>query len=513
MIQLLQKVVCVNSPLKKLMLFIFLAGYFNTSDAASFYWVDGSGNWKNYSQHWATASGGSSFYDHEPASADDVFFDQHSFPSGGILTIDVNATCKNLTWSPTSSMATVSGTSGSLSIYGSLALTNHVNWDYLGNILFAGSGRGKTIKTAACQLRDVYLEGSGAEWILQDAISCNSLSLMSGNLKTNDRALYCSHHITSWGDTLELGASLVHCMFWTNYMNDATSFDAGTSTIYCFQFSGIHQSYDHLRMINSTGYSIFISTSCTFEDAVFPEGETDFYDASNNLFGKALFKGKVTLNGNAVFKNATFRDDCFLNDTNVFDTVTFDNPGKTISFESGKKQTVNDAMHIYAAAQNRIALKSSTAGSSAFLSFAIPELCFEYLAVQDITISGGTLFKAGIHSTDLGNNSGCFFTSCSLPLDSSLPTAIKNNGLLISELYPNPVNSLAYFQIACDHRTRFLIVRTDCTGKELSRTISTVDAGSFIISNDFNDHAPGVYFIKISDQETGRIVMRKIVKQ
>jgi hypothetical protein len=519
MMRLLEKVVCFRAPLKAFALIISFITTISTSYGASFYWVGGTGSWENHAQHWAAVSGGQLFYDHEPTAADDVFFDEHSFPSGGTLTMAANlATCKNMTWMNISNPTSINGASGDLSIYGSLTLSNRINWKYKGSIYFNGPGQEKKITTAGCQLADLYFEASSAEWILQDALTCNSFSLMAGNLKTNDQTVRCSRDVTIAGDTLELGSSIVHCMYWTNYMDvtnttHALAFDAGTSTIYCFQFRGIHQSYHHLKMISVSGYSLFISNGCTVEDAVFPIGETIFYEASNNAFRNARFNGPVILNGNTVFKNARFMDNCILNDSNVFDTVTFDNPGKTISLEPGKTQTIHSVFKILSADQQKITLKSSIPGVAAVLSSGIPELCFEYLAMQDITVSGGTIFKAGNYSEDLGNNSGCFFTNCSATLSSWPSDDVKNNGLRISEIYPNPVNSLACFQVESDHGALFLVVITDYTGNVCSNKAVIADKDKAIITIDFSTYTQGVYFMKIIDRETGKSASKKVVKE
>lgn len=50
------------------------------------YWVGGTGNWSDATNHWATESGGSPNASNLPTSADDVFID--TFSGGGSITLD-----------------------------------------------------------------------------------------------------------------------------------------------------------------------------------------------------------------------------------------------------------------------------------------------------------------------------------------------------------------------------------------------------------------------------------------
>jgi hypothetical protein len=44
------------------------------SKATDYYWVGGTGNWSDYSNHWATSSGGAIFHTQVPTAVDNVFF-------------------------------------------------------------------------------------------------------------------------------------------------------------------------------------------------------------------------------------------------------------------------------------------------------------------------------------------------------------------------------------------------------------------------------------------------------
>ena len=58
--------------------------------SANYYWVGGTGNWSDYSNHWATTSGGSTFHTGVPGQTDNVFFDDNSFGAAAlVVTVDV----------------------------------------------------------------------------------------------------------------------------------------------------------------------------------------------------------------------------------------------------------------------------------------------------------------------------------------------------------------------------------------------------------------------------------------
>ncbi|MGB0422784.1 MAG: hypothetical protein ACPGED_00610, partial [Flavobacteriales bacterium] len=46
--------------------------------SAQYYWVNGTGEWSDYANHWATTSGGGSYHASAPSEFDDVYFDANS---------------------------------------------------------------------------------------------------------------------------------------------------------------------------------------------------------------------------------------------------------------------------------------------------------------------------------------------------------------------------------------------------------------------------------------------------
>jgi hypothetical protein len=85
--------------MKKIIYSILLVSIGLQLFAADYFWVGGSGNWSDFTNRWATSSGGSVFHSQAPAAGDNVYFDQNSFPEeGGVVTIDVDAIFADMSW-------------------------------------------------------------------------------------------------------------------------------------------------------------------------------------------------------------------------------------------------------------------------------------------------------------------------------------------------------------------------------------------------------------------------------
>lgn len=71
-----------------------------SSEALTYYWIGGSGNWSDIN-HWSAVSGGTVMQLHTitPTSSDDVVIDAGSFPAtGGTITVNVlSAFCRSFT--------------------------------------------------------------------------------------------------------------------------------------------------------------------------------------------------------------------------------------------------------------------------------------------------------------------------------------------------------------------------------------------------------------------------------
>jgi gliding motility-associated-like protein len=128
---------------KKLYLFFafFLVSVFS-ANASDYYWVGGSGTWSAFSTHWATSSGGSTFYSQIPQSTDNVIFDANSFSTSGQTVTGVDVSVFSL-----STTGTVGGTISSMSAVSGRVYTvtdNSVTGDGTMRLDLKSSGTGIT---------------------------------------------------------------------------------------------------------------------------------------------------------------------------------------------------------------------------------------------------------------------------------------------------------------------------------------------------------------------------------
>lgn len=111
--------------------------------ADKYYWVNDGGNWSDTS-HWATSSGGSTYFSVIPGINDTVYFDANSFSvSGELVNVDTNNIyCKMMDWTgivPDSTVEFLSSSIDTLNVYGSLLLSDDVTFNFKGKINFMGS--------------------------------------------------------------------------------------------------------------------------------------------------------------------------------------------------------------------------------------------------------------------------------------------------------------------------------------------------------------------------------------
>lgn len=172
--------------------------------ALDYYWVNGSGNWNDFSAHWATTSGGGVFHSSVPSSGDDVFFDFNSFPAAApTVTININAQCRNITWAGVSNTPTLAGASNlTLTVYGNLTFAAAMNNTFAGKVIFSALGTGQTITSSGQTFANVDFTIStlSGGYILQDNFSTSgAITIIEGVLATNSRSVVCQSLLMNSG--------------------------------------------------------------------------------------------------------------------------------------------------------------------------------------------------------------------------------------------------------------------------------------------------------------------------
>ena len=392
---------------------------------------------------------------------------------------------------------------GNLYVFGSLTLSPNIINEYNGDVRFGATDSGNTITMGGNGFKkDVYFEGNGGEYILQDSMPCVDLYLNNGTLNTNNQPIKVTTLFSRLNTSrnLYLGSSRIMAgrIYFENGSN--FTFDAGTSELlintanyvrnyggnktfyemeyngygsefYDFKFDGNTIFNNYLYNMNNmtfNGINNFNSNVDYISNSIF-NGSVNFNNKivqirSTNFNATAIFNKSVTIapdyyNTNQIHKHSEFKDlatitgkldadyikfekNGYLHDNNTIDTLIL-SPGYSYFFGAGKTQTISDSLRANGQSTALIQLKSITNGTRAMINKSGNRICGSYLSVQDIDNVGTAAFYAGAapNTQDIGNNNNVIFADC--PSNFSEPddgeVSLRTAGfLIIGRPYPNP---------------------------------------------------------------------------
>ena len=170
--------------------------------AGPYYWVGGTGNWSDATNHWSTSSGGSPNVANSPTSTDNVHFDSLSNATAYTVTVDAMATCADLMFDAapaTSGTVTLAGTLGSLNVYGNLSLLSGMSFTYASDMVMRGGAGTRTITSngvtlTSCPL-SILATGGGIIQLADNYTSgrsASAMSLSSGTFDPNGKTVTLS---------------------------------------------------------------------------------------------------------------------------------------------------------------------------------------------------------------------------------------------------------------------------------------------------------------------------------
>jgi hypothetical protein len=385
----------------------------NSIASKNLYWIGNGGHW-NDGNHWSLTSGGTPA-GCSPSPVDNVIFDANSFSQAN-ATVVVNvptAAVNDMTWVNVGNTPEFYGDySNTLKIYGSLTLCSGINFNYSGLLSFDATSGTKTIATAGNAINtSMWFNGIGAEWILQDNLTCNYwIYLNGGTLSTNHKTVnaYALNSTTSSTRVLNMGASVFNLTFngaiW-QINHSGMTINAGTSKIYGVGFTGGEQYfigggfvYNDLSFIGAALGKVIDSN--TMNDVYF--GADGFIQGG--IFNNVDFTADATLfytntcNAVKIAKNAT------IHGSNTFNSLEL-TPGYTYTLAGGETQTINNSLLATGSCGGLIEIRSGTSGVQTTISKAAGLVELSYLSLKDVAVTGGATFIAN-STNDLGNNSG-----------------------------------------------------------------------------------------------------------
>ena len=336
-----------------------------------YYWVGGSGSWSDLN-HWATESGGNTFYGELPTKEDNVNFDENSFTADDqSVTLDVDGSCHDFDWTGiTYDVSIEEGTENEIEIHGSVALSNLVR---IGNDvdLTMLSGEAETFsmgddpevrKDIDANRTVISFEGDGS-WTVQDHITSEGSVWVEGNATLN------LDGNPLWAQQISLGAS--------------ATLSSGDNAVITFE-----------------------DWFCSSSSLTFGTGTELILQQFNQFDGFGNFTGNDNTYLTLSIENAdqTIR----LDDSNTFETLSIVE-GATIEFEGSETQTVTN-LTADGTKFNGITFYSDNAGEQAIISKSSGTVDVSYVSLKDMQATGGATFNAE-SSTDNGNNSGWNITA------------------------------------------------------------------------------------------------------
>lgn len=240
--------------------------------AGPYYWVGGTGNWSDATNHWATSSGGSPNVANVPGTSDDIYFDDNSFSaSDQYVTVNATANCRDMIWgyNITNWNATLKGSSV-LNIYGSLLFdASMAAITYSGTLTFRATSTGKTINTRSHDLVcTITFDGFGGGWTLTDNLymQTKNLTLTRGGFSTDGYSVKCLSFDSSNTNTrsLTLAESIIVCYDTWNlgtvtgltFSGASSSISVGYGDIDNPDFAGGGKTYGEVICYSNRPYSV-----------------------------------------------------------------------------------------------------------------------------------------------------------------------------------------------------------------------------------------------------------------
>ncbi|MBE62678.1 MAG: hypothetical protein CMB89_10000, partial [Flammeovirgaceae bacterium] len=328
---------------------------------SKFYWTNGTGRWSDYENHWATTSGGSTMHTEVPGQLDSIFFDANSFSSDDTVTVDIDASCANLDWTGTdqSILFTTTDSKETLSIYGSLVITEDVTPDF-DEIHFLSDSTGNNIYTNNQSLgrnSELWFSGNGG-WTLQDSLFIGDMTIESGTLDFNDQYVEIINRLSISS-------------------TDSKTVDFGTSDL-------------HLESYYYTTSGLTLDAS---EATIYLDGNNSRFRANPT---SDITYNKVIIDGKTVFD---FYD-------HTIDTLEV-RPGSWLSIAGGDTLFLN-SFKAEGTLADSITIKSADPGVQAVIKIESGTVEGSYLKISDNVATGGATFSA-FESKNEGNVSGWDF--------------------------------------------------------------------------------------------------------
>lgn len=323
--------------MKKLFTLIVISSFFlvQSTVANKYFWVGNGGNWRNYSQHWALSSGGSSMHTSVPGINDTVYFDANSFSMGGqsIYVDTIFSECAMMDWSGIDETVEFNSLSTALlKIYGSCILSNNLTFNFPGTLAIAAPApiiANLDFKNFTLKCNIVFTADS-AILLSNLYLPYNKLEVIDGAINTNGYNVKCRHFNT---DATHKASVAVVSPHWynsdtltvTGSMAIANAFDFRQNGPVYFEFNLLDSNYINMythtiagKLVFDGNKKMYLMSQLSTNSSIDFTGSVKFYSrgyaiaatsisSNNSLFRTIkLSNSAVTLSGagNALYLNS-----------------------------------------------------------------------------------------------------------------------------------------------------------------------------------------------------------------
>ena len=205
---------------------LFFLGLFSVVhlSAIDYYWVGGSGDWNDWSNHWSSTPGGPPGVPggivQVPSPFDNIHFDASSFTAPN-QTVTVNVPiifCRSVDWTGAlhnPSFVSTQGYDAVWNVYGSVKLIPNMTFSYEGTMHFLATNEYHTITPAGHHFEgQLKFDGLSSNWSILDSFSVHKVQLIEGDFFSNAHPIrvdtFQAISPSSTNDSLILTNSNIH---------------------------------------------------------------------------------------------------------------------------------------------------------------------------------------------------------------------------------------------------------------------------------------------------------------
>lgn len=349
------------------------------------YWVGGTGNTNDPTNHWATTSGGAPGAGNTPTAADDLIFDGNS----GVGTVTINAALAGRSIQTAgSSITSCTHNAGITATYGdatagagnkAIDLSGFSTYT-LGNAttsaisLVSTSATQQTITTNGKTTGNFTINGAASSYLLADALTATgNLTLTAGTLDTGSFSVTCLTFISTGSATRQL--------------------DAGTSTF------------------NLTSTATVTIWNAASTGSTFNVSNTTIIITNTSANTRSFGGNAATRYGTLTYTVAGSTGQLNIVTAGYIDTLNFSDVtnARTLAFTATAVFTI-DHLNTNGTSGKLMSVVSITGGTPAYLYLINAPDSVDYVSFQDIySIIPGKLYAT--NSTDVSGNTNITFSA------------------------------------------------------------------------------------------------------